>query len=162
MVIKLLRRATGSWTLERKSILFFGTTLLVSIFTSFYIVHWVSKGLVLQATKQTAQDYAQLAVYNKHMGRWDRTTKPKGVVPFSGEGFDGEVRQRLYEKLIYNPRYKVQILSLDPITQHDNLSDAEPISDEERDLLQRLQVKFRQLQQESDGESANPSPSAVN
>ncbi len=31
MVMKLLRRAAGSWTLERKSMLFFGTTLLVSV-----------------------------------------------------------------------------------------------------------------------------------
>ena len=60
MVIKLLRRATGNWTIERKSILFFGTTLLVSICASFWIVHRVSNHLVMQATVQTARDYAQI------------------------------------------------------------------------------------------------------
>lgn len=51
MVMKLLRRATGSWrNLERKSMLFFGTTLLVSVTASSLIMHNLTKHLVMETT----------------------------------------------------------------------------------------------------------------
>ncbi len=78
MVMKLLRRATGSWTLERKSMLFFGTTLLVSVTASSLIMHFVTKNLVMETTRQTAADYAALQIYNKHMRDFDKNeTRPQ-------------------------------------------------------------------------------------
>jgi signal transduction histidine kinase len=147
MLIKLLRRTTGHWTLERKSILFFGTTLLVSICASFWIVHRVSKGLVMQATRQTARDYAQNVVYNKHMIQWDPKTNTKGSTPLAGEGFNVAMRKSLYEHLIYNPRYQWRILTLDTISQHNLLADADPnpVTGEERELLTNLETQYRAL-----------------
>ncbi len=141
MVIKLLRRATGTWTLERKSILFFGTTLLVSICASFWIVYRVSKELVMQTTRQTARDYAQNVVYDKHISK-DAT---KGLTTLTGETFNSSLRRAFYEHLIHNPRYKWRILTLDPISQHHLLEDAEgePLTPAERELLTKLEVKYR-------------------
>ncbi len=115
MVIKLLRRATGSWTLERKSILFFGTTLLVSVTISSWVMHGVTQRLVMQTTRQIAHDYAMLQVYNVHMINFD-TREPRQTL--QGENFNAEVRKNLYETLIFNPRYKSRVMSLDMASTH--------------------------------------------
>lgn len=159
MVIKLLRRATGNWTLERKSILFFGTTLLVSISASFWIVHWVSKELVMQTTRQIARDYAQAVVYNSHMITYDLSPTPK-TPPRAGGGFSSEgVRKELYDYLIGNPRYKSQILTLDIISQHQLLDDADAnlVMGAERELVMSLETEFRQLEA-----NQQPSTPAIN
>ena len=150
MVIKLLRRATGNWTIERKSILFFGTSLLISICAAFWIVHRVSNHLIMRATHQTARDYARITVYNEHMIAWDPKSDAKGLPPLEGEGFNVAVRKSLYEHLIANPRYEAQILSLDPVSQHYRLPDAEPVVGEERELLLSLESEYEQRQRQQD------------
>ncbi|MGN6136747.1 MAG: HAMP domain-containing protein, partial [Aureliella sp.] len=159
MVIKLLRRATGNWTIERKSILFFGSTLLVSICASFWIVQRASNHLVMQGTRQAARDYAQTWVYNRHMIDWDPKTNSKGPPPLNGEGFNVAMRKSLYEHLIDNPRYEAQILTLDPISQHKNLPDAEPVVGEERELLLSLESQYRALEEKLAKEAAETSDS---
>lgn len=161
MVIKLLRRATGSWTLERKSILLFGTTLLVSICTSFWIVHRVSNRLIMQATRQTARDYAQNVVYNVHMTEWDSKATHKGPPPLEGPGFTAAVRERLFEHLIFNPRYRSEVLAPDVVSQHVALPDTKPVTGEERQLLLDLEAQYRKLESQQN-KPADAAPQATN
>lgn len=160
MVIKLLRRATGTWTLERKSILLFGTTLLVSICVSFWIVHRVSKRLIMQATRQTARDYAQNVIYSVHTKEWDSKTNLRATPPLEGPGFTAAIRDQLYLHLISNPRYRSDVLALDVVSQHENLPIRKPVTGEERQLLLDLEAQYRyleakqQVQTESSPEAA--------
>ncbi len=149
MVMKLVRKATGSWTIERKSILFFGTTLLFSISASFWIVHQYSKRLVMQTTRQTAHDYAQLELYTTHMIAYSGP-EPKSLVPIQSPQFSSNLRKRLYEHLIHNPHYQARVLTLDMISQHTALADADanPIVGEDRELLIGMEAQYRQLEAE--------------
>lgn len=144
MVMKLLRRATGSWTLERKSMLFFGTTLLVSVTASSLIMHFVTKNLVMETTHQTAADYARLRIYNKHMRDFDKSGKGP-LTTLQGNVFNDEIRASLYEKLIENKRYQGELISTTTPSTHDQLSEVlnNPVTGPELEMLKGLESQFR-------------------
>lgn len=144
MVMKLLRRATGSWTLERKSMLFFGTTLLVSVTASSLIMHYVTKNLVMETTHQTAADYARLQIYNKHMRDFDKSGKGP-LTPLQGNVFNDELRALLYEELFENKRYQAELISTTTPSTHDQLSEVlnNPVTGPELEMLKGLESQFR-------------------
>ncbi|MEI8210859.1 MAG: ATP-binding protein [Planctomycetota bacterium] len=58
MLRKLLKSLFGSWSLERKCLLFLGLALLISLVLGFFAVQFVAERLVIEATRQTARDFA--------------------------------------------------------------------------------------------------------
>lgn len=159
MVMKLLRRATGSWTLERKSMLFFGTTLLVSVTASSLIMHNLTKQLVMETTHQTAADYALLQIYNKHIGKL-ASDDQKPLIALQGPEYNAYIRKRLYESLIENPRYETALISTTTPSTHDHLTEVlnHPITGDELELMKQLEVQFRDYEKSLIEKASNAPP----
>ena len=145
MVIKLLRRATGSWTLERKSMLFFGIALLLSVTASSWIMHSLTKRVVMQTTHQTAADYAKLQIYNKHMQSFGEDDH-QPLTTLQGPVFNAGIRKSMYESLFANPRYQTQLISTVSPSTHSLLTEVlnNPVTGEELELLKGLESEFRE------------------
>ncbi len=169
MVMKLLRRATGSWTLERKSMLFFGSTLLVSVTASSLIMHSFTKDLVMETTHQTATDYARLQIYYRHMRKFDKgQVEVAPLTTLQGPKFEAEMRKSLYETLIENPRYTAQLISTTTPSTHEFLNGVldNPVTGAELETLKSLENEFRKHENESagkqgDGEDAQAAESGA-
>jgi two-component system, NarL family, sensor histidine kinase BarA len=131
MLSKLLAFIFRGWSLERKSLLFIGFSLLVSICASFWYIQSVAEGLVKQTTRQIATDYANFKITWAHSGVSKSTMYSRDVLG-------------LFEELLDNPSYRVDILMLDPISRHQSLSDSPgPKDDKEREILESLRDKVR-------------------
>jgi two-component system, NarL family, sensor histidine kinase BarA len=146
MVGALIRRVIGNWTLERKSLLFFGTALLVSICVSFWFVHRVAEGLVMLTTRQAARDYAHTVVLWTHVVKFGQLPPASSLVsPRNRKGMDAEMLQSFQDMFLNTASYDYRIVALDSISQHTNLPDPTPPVDEfERELLSRLEAQVRE------------------
>jgi signal transduction histidine kinase len=69
----LLKSLLRSWSLERKCLLFLGLALLVSLVLGFFAVQFVAERLVIEATRQSARDYANAVIGLKHVA-WNEPT----------------------------------------------------------------------------------------
>ncbi len=55
---RLIRRTLGSWSLERKFLLFIGLALATSLFPAFWVIQNVYHRLIMERTRQAARDLA--------------------------------------------------------------------------------------------------------
>ena len=69
----MLKSLLRSWSLERKCLLFLGLALLVSLVLGFFAVQFVAERLVIEATRQSARDYANAVIGLKHVA-WNEPT----------------------------------------------------------------------------------------
>jgi len=67
MANSFLKSMVGSWSLERKALLFLGLALLASLLFAFYAVQWVAERLVMEKTRTSARDYANAVIGWKHI-----------------------------------------------------------------------------------------------
>ena len=83
---RALRSFVGGWSLERKSLLFFGVALVLPIGLSFWLVlQMVANRLVMQTTRQTARDYARAEIAWWHAAS-DKAQIKRPVFPGDGSG----------------------------------------------------------------------------
>lgn len=68
----MLKSLFGNWSLESKCLLFLGLALLVSLVLGFFAVQFVAERLVIEATRQSARDYANAVIGLKHVA-WNET-----------------------------------------------------------------------------------------
>ncbi|MFO0925380.1 MAG: ATP-binding protein [Pirellulales bacterium] len=61
-----LRRVFGSWSLERKFLVFFGVALLLALLPAFWAVQNVAAWLVKERTRQAARDFANSVLIVRH------------------------------------------------------------------------------------------------
>ncbi len=133
MLNTLLAYLFRSWSLERKSLLLIGFSLLVSICTAFWYVQSVAEGLVRQTTRQIATDYAKWKIF------WLHVENPH-FLPMYRTNVIGALRSDLLD----NPEYRTDFLMLESVSQHANLPDAaEPRDEQERKILELLRDKVR-------------------
>ena len=75
MANSFLKSLVGSWSLERKCLLFLGLALLASLVLAFYAVQVMASQLVMETTRQSARDYANAVIGWKHIStdfkQWD-------------------------------------------------------------------------------------------
>ncbi len=147
MVMKLLRRATLSWTLERKSVLFFGSTLLLSVTASSWIMYLVTKRLVMDTTHQTATDYALLQIYNRHVSAYNQGGDTP-LVKIEGPEYQAAMARQL-TFLITNPKYKSQLVSTVAPSTHDQLPSVlnSPVVGAELELLKDFEKEYRRIEE---------------
>jgi two-component system, NarL family, sensor histidine kinase BarA len=69
----LLKSLFRSWSLESKCLLFLGLALLVSLVLGFFAVQFVAERLVIEATRQSARDYANAVIGLKHVA-WNESS----------------------------------------------------------------------------------------
>lgn len=76
----MLKSLLRSWSLERKCLLFLGLALLVSLVLGFFAVQFVAERLVIEATRQSARDYANAVIGLKHVA-WNEPTTNENEQP---------------------------------------------------------------------------------
>lgn len=137
MVSGILKFLFRNWSLERKSLLFIGLSLLLSICAAFWFVQKVAENLVKETTRQLANDYANMSLAWTHVERGLLNSANSPNIPAGGH-------KELRKYLIENPVYKTQILMLDSVSEHDALNDAlGPSSPQERAILEDLRDRLR-------------------
>ncbi|MDX1925482.1 MAG: ATP-binding protein [Pirellulaceae bacterium] len=165
MVSRILKFLFRNWSLERKSLLFIGLSLLISICAAFWFVQNVADRLVKETTRQVANDYANMSLAWAHVEKGILNSSNSPAIPAGGH-------EAMRRYLLENPEYKTQILMLDPVSEHEGLNDSRgPATAEERaileDLRDRQQEQLR-LAREKDLEdqkaalqNGTPAPTAI-
>ncbi len=164
MASRILKFLFRNWSLERKSLLFIGLSLLISICAAFWFVQNVAERLVKETTRQVANDYANMSIAWTHV--------EKGILDYSANSpnISTSTYQVMRKYLLENPAYKTQILMLDPVSEHESLNDAPgPATPEERAILEDLrdrqkahlqEAKEKELKRQEDAiNDGSPSPS---
>lgn len=132
MVSRILKFLFRNWSLERKSLLFIGLSLLISICAAFWFVQNVADRLVKETTRQVANDYANMSLAWAHVEKGILNSANSPAIPAGGH-------EAMRRYLLENPDYKTQILMLDPVSEHEGLNDARgPATAEERAILEDL------------------------
>lgn len=131
-----LRRLVGGWSLERKSLLFFGVALVVPIGLAFwFVLQVVANNLVMQTTHQAARDYARAEIAWRHASSVNSET----LFPSTTDTLSAFKVQ-----MVENPDYSIDFLMLDNEVQHQDLNNAaRPANEREARFLQTLEEKFR-------------------
>ncbi len=177
MLIKLLRKSISHWSLEQKSLLFFGSGLLVSICISFWLIQSIiSEGLVLETTRQAARDHAGLQIARRHFVRQNEAipennlvVSPSGLLvdpsKFAGQPFSREAFEALGKLLVDNPHYDVRFLMPENAPAYEHLLSAVPATGFEKEIVEKLENRHRERWREREarrqtepGRQRNPSP----
>jgi two-component system, NarL family, sensor histidine kinase BarA len=142
---KALRWLVGGWSLHRKSLLFLGVALILPIGLAFwFLLQVVAKDLVMQTTRQTARDHARSVVAWKHVvnKKFNDGLNSQSPAPST---FYPDAFTILRTQLVDNPLFSEEFIMLDKEVAHDNLGNAKsPSSDNERKLLELLELSYRQ------------------
>lgn len=138
MASRILKFLFRNWSLERKSLLFIGLSLLISICAAFWFVQNVADRLVKETTRQVANDYANMSLAWTHVEKGLLNSANSPDIPAGGH-----YAMRRY--LLENPAYRTRILMLDSVSEHDALNDSQgPATPEERAILEDLRDRQKQ------------------
>lgn len=142
---RVIRWLVGGWSLQRKSLLFLGVALIVPIGLAFWFLLQVeAKDLVMQTTRQTARDHARSVLAWKHVVKFNQMQSSNVLAPPSSI-FGPATYPILKSQLVDNPLFRDEFIMLDREAAHEGLGSAKsPDSDNERKLLEALEVKYRQ------------------
>jgi len=130
MANSFLKSLGGSWSLERKCLLFLGLALLASLILAFYAVQLLASQLVMETTHQSARDYAKAVIGWKHISTDFKTldmTSGTATSP-AVELYRAQWREystRIHELLRPNmlqSRFAYEILRIDDSLVHESLS----------------------------------------
>lgn len=125
-----LKRVLGERNLERKSFLAFVICLVLLIGTSFTAVDMLAGRLLQRMTRQMGRHWSNIAIFRIHWEVWDTDSK---FSPF---------RQKMVDQL--EPQgSRAELLALDDV-EWTNLQSSPPEDDEERELLVRLEKRWRE------------------
>ncbi len=149
MANSFLKSFVGSWSLERKCLLFLGLALLASLILAFCAVQLLASQLVMETTRQSARDYANAVIGWKHMStdfkKWDAQNSV-AITPSAelARTLDKEYRTSVLKKLrVYwlQSRFEYEILRLDDQLVHESL-DAPVAAGQDRDRIEWIQAKL--------------------
>ncbi len=139
MTSSFLKPQVGSWSLERKCLLFLGLALLASLLLAFYAVQVVASQLVMETTRQTARDYAKLVIGWKHIAIDFQPVTQTGALNSPAVELmrtpSTEHRNRVLEMLrgfMLQSRYEYEILRIEDLLEHEFLN--APFATDNRDL----------------------------
>ncbi len=163
MLIRLLRKTISHWSLEQKSLLFFGSGLLVSICISFWFIQNISEGLVLETTRQAARDHAGFQIARRHYVRGSDAGNELSSAPsssgfwvdpsrFSGQPFSAQALEALSKLLVDNPNYEVRILMPENSPAYEHLHSAVTAIGSDRDIINVLEKRYRDRWREREAE----------
>ncbi len=117
MANSFLKSLVGSWSLERKCLLFLGLALLASLLLAFYAVQVLASRLVIQTTRQSAKDYANAALGWIHMtepfDQMDAQTTKES--PYKTKIL------AILRPLMLQSRYEYEILRVEDSLEHEDL-----------------------------------------
>lgn len=127
-------------SLERKCLLFFGSSLMVLMFGAFFVVQMVGRALVKNTTQNRARDFAANEVLRLHSSAvWAKDVESKEAIDLNLETLGALRSQLLDEEIEY------EVLGLGDKSRYLDLPEIEPPADPtERALLEELQRDFRE------------------
>ncbi len=154
-MFRLVQGMFASMSLERKSLLFFGSALLVLMGIAFWIVQLLANSIVKEGTRQRARDFSDAELMRIHSEVvWSESVPPE-LLETKVELLQGLRSDLLSEDLEF------EILGLPDPVPYDHLPPAKlPATAWEADLLTNLEQQFRQQLAQAFAESrpdvANP------
>jgi signal transduction histidine kinase len=141
----LLKSLFRSWSLESKALLFLGLALLVSLVLGFYAVQFVAERLVIEATRQSARDYAHSVIGLKHIA-WNEST-PGEDSAATPEILSSRVElMRLVRESMLESRFQSSILRINDGLEHRYLGNSVAV---EGDLSRMVKIHARLAEQDA-------------
>ncbi len=142
------------WSLEAKSLTLIGGTLLISLFVASFFIQFLARRLVMETTRQAARDFATSVVAWEHLGNvgMERRTERAEVPPVDQER--REILIQLRNDLL-STSFSFDLLRLDTDREYEDLGGKPPSTPGERDLLEKLEVKYQQWLERTKTERSN-------
>ncbi len=150
MANRFLKSLLGSWSLERKCLLFLGLALLASLLLAFYAVQVLASQLVMETTRRSARDYANAVIAWKHITTFNPIADNQSLGKLSSEparAQSNEDRAKILELLrpfMLPSRYEYEILRIDDLLEHESLS-APFAKGTDRELVNRVHARLAEL-----------------
>ncbi len=151
MANRFLKSLLGSWSLERKCLLFLGLALLASLLLAFYAVQVLASQLVMETTRRSARDYANAVIAWKHITTdFTPLAANQSSGPLAGEPArvqSNEDRMKILELLrpfMLPSRYEYEILRIDDLLEHESLS-APFAKGTDKELINRVHARLAEL-----------------
>lgn len=120
MIRSVVKSLVGSWSLERKSLVFLGLAIVVSMVLALFAIQFVAQQLVMETARQSARDYANAYIGWKHLyaiGKLD----PVGVEGGDDSSFPVADKSKLLEHLrasMLQSQFVPYLLRLDDNLEH--------------------------------------------
>lgn len=141
----LLKSLFQSWSLESKCLFFLGVALLISLVLGFFAVQFVAERLVIEATRQSARDYAHSVIGLKHIA-WNETeTKESDSLDPKLLSSRNELMRTVRENMLES-RFEFSILRINDNLEHRYLGNSVAV---EGDLPRVLNLHARLAEQDS-------------
>ena len=154
MANRFLKSLLGSWSLERKCLLFLGLALLASLLLAFYAVQVLASQLVMETTRRSAKDYANAVIAWKHITTITTDLNPLAANQSQGtlaeelaRAQSNEDRMKILEILrpfMLPSRYEYEILRIDDLLEHESLS-APFAKGTDKELINRVHARLAEL-----------------
>ena len=151
MANRFLKSLLGSWSLERKCLLFLGLALLASLLLAFYAVQVLASQLVMETTRRSARDYANAVIAWKHITTdFTPLAATQSLGTLAGEparAQSNEERMKILEILrpfMLPSRYEYEILRIDDLLEHESLS-APFAKGTDKELINRVHARLAEL-----------------
>jgi two-component system, NarL family, sensor histidine kinase BarA len=139
-MFRLLQGVFASMSLERKSLLSYGSALSILMLIAFWFVQLIAQRLVISKNHQAAQDYADAIIARKHWAALTREEMLPDVWKTVQDRLD------MLDKRLLSDDYDYTLLRLPDDSQYIDLPDsgtALPGTSRESQILERLRDKFR-------------------
>ncbi len=137
-MIRLVQGMFASMSLERKSLLFFGSALLVLMGIAFWIVQVLANSIVMEGTRQRARDFGGYELQRIHNTALLQQSIPAENIASTEELLAGLQSDLLSEDL------EAEILGLPDPVEYEHLPAAKPPSNpEEEQMLKSMEAQFR-------------------
>jgi two-component system sensor histidine kinase BarA len=120
MFRSVVKSLVGNWSLERKSLVFLGIAIVVSMVLALFAIQFVAQQLVMETARQSARDYANAYIGWKHLyaiGKLD----PIGVEGGDDSSFPVADKSKLLEHLrasMLQSQFVPYLLRLDDNLEH--------------------------------------------
>ena len=116
MANRFLKSLVGSWSLERKCLLFLGLALLASLLIAFFAIQLVASHLIMQNTRSSAKEYAKTVI------GWIHYSEPFEKMDSQNQRVALD-RTKILETLrpLMQTRYEYEILRVDDSLEHASL-----------------------------------------
>ncbi|MCU0721769.1 MAG: HAMP domain-containing histidine kinase [Pirellula sp.] len=123
MFRSVVKSLVGSWSLERKSLVFLGIAIVVSMVLALFAIQFVAQQLVMETARQSARDYANAYIGWKHLyaiGKLD----PVSLEVETDSSVPAADKSKLLEHLrafMLQSQFVPYLLRLDDNLEHESL-----------------------------------------
>jgi signal transduction histidine kinase len=173
MFRSVVKSLVGSWSLERKSLVFLGIAIVVSMVLALFAIQFVAQQLVMETARQSARDYANAYIGWKHLyaiGKLDPVRVEGGTDSSVPVADKSKLLEHLRASMLQS-QFVPYLLRLDDNLEHDLLkgdvatgTDLPRLENIHAKLAERDSIANEERQAASSGADSGPDavePTAV-